>query len=94
MRYKSAGGSLLLELACFQHKAVLFQVCKLYWNIMLTAYLPDQAKLPRSLNSRASRVWKGHGEWGPQPTLITAAGTDHDKAALPVRCARLCCWER
>lgn len=57
MQYEGAGDNLLLELACFQHKASVFQACKLYWNIILTAYIPDQANLPCSQNSRASRVW-------------------------------------
>lgn len=63
MWFEGAGDTLLLELACFQHKAFLFQVCKLYWNTMLTAYPPHQANVPGSQNSRASRVWKGHSAW-------------------------------
>lgn len=31
---------------------------------MLTAYLPHQANVPGSQNTRASRVWKGHSAWG------------------------------
>ena len=45
----------------------------------MTAYIPDQANLPCSQNSRASRVWKGHSDWG----------SPHNTPAHPHRCVWL-----
>lgn len=71
MLYEGAGDTLLLELACFQHKTFLFHVCKLSYQI-------------RSIISHVARSSE-HQEFGKatvtapspithQPTIIVASG--------------------